>query len=235
MAANEVWDYRNVVQDNEMVTARYLNGLRLQDRRLMYLAISMLDQSKARYTENDLRVRVFASEFARAFGITHNDLYGELKTATQRLWHTDFCIYENGRDSRWIHVFAEIGYIESEGFVEMRFTNEVSFYLTRVSNSYTVCQLRQLAKLKSTHSMALYTLCRRFKKTGLLRIPVEEFRRILGIEEAEYGLFSNLRRRVIEPAVAEINANSELNIRFSTTKQGRKVKNLEFRFATESH
>lgn len=224
-----------VIQDNELITARYVNKLHLQDRRLMFLAISKLDQTKARYDWEDRFVRVHAREFADIFKITHHDFYADLANACRRLWQTDVCISENGPNKKFVRVFEAIGYIETEGFVELMFTPSIMLYLTTISQQYTLCQLRQLARLESTHAMSLYQLCRKFKSTGLLRISVEEFRRILGIEEDQYTKFNDLRTKLIDRAIRQINKKTDLNIQFSTTKEGVKIKNLEFRFKPESH
>lgn len=228
--------HKTVIQDNELVTARYVNALRLQDRRLMYLAWSKLDQTKAHYTDEDRWIRIYAKEFAEIFNITHHDFYDGLSEACQRLWHTDVCVSELGPNKKFVHVFEAIGYIKTEGFVELKFTPSIMLYLTTISQQYTICQLRQLAKLKSTHAMSLYTLLRRHNKYGWYKVSPQELRRILSIDDTEYTRFYDLKTKVIDPALRQINKHTDLNVTYEKpTKNGRNIEMLHFTFTPKSH
>jgi len=65
-------------------------------------------------------------------------------------------------------------------------------------------------------------------KVTRLEIDLEEFRRLLNIQ-GKYPVFSDLRKRVIEPIVSEINASGLLFIQtYNYLKTGRTITGIEF-------
>ena len=72
-----------------------------------------------------------------------------------------------------------------------------------------------------------------FKKKGLLRISLDEFSDTVEAPPSFRANFSNMRRRVIEPAIREIEEKDGLKIQWKTKNAGRKVTGLEFTFPPE--
>ena len=70
-------------------------------------------------------------------------------------------------------------------------------------------------------------------KNGILKISLEEFSNILDAPKSARNKFSNMRNRVIEPAVKEIREKDGLNLRWSPVKINRKITSLEFNFPVE--
>ena len=56
---------------------------------------------------------------------------------------------------------------------------------------------------------------------------VMELRAVLGIEDGKLSRFSNLNQRVLQPAIAEINQLSRLNLKATPRKTGRAVTDVE--------
>jgi len=69
----------------------------------------------------------------------------------------------------------------------------------------------------------------RFNQTHERWIKLEDFKSLLQLEN-KYQLFRDLNKRVIKPAIKEINQSSNLEVFYSTKKQGRKVVGLQFDF-----
>ena len=90
-------------------------------------------------------------------------------------------------------------------------------------------KLKQIAGLKSTYSIRLLEFLTQFKATGKLIIELDRFKDRLGIKD-EYKRFTNLRMRVIEPAIKELQEKSNLVINWNPIKSGKTIKQLEFIF-----
>jgi plasmid replication initiation protein len=109
----------------------------------------------------------------------------------------------------------------------------VSKKLTGIIENFTQVELLDVAQLKSVHSVRLLELLKQVETKqgrGLLKISVEEFKIIMGLD-GKYKSFGPLNTRVIEPAVAELNKTTNWTITLERIKKGRAVHQLYFTFA----
>src|SRR5882672_6094672 len=86
----------------------------------------------------------------------------------------------------------------------------------------------------SKYALALWELCTDYLGSGREYgetpfIPLEVFRKLMGIAKDEYPRFNNLTLRVINPALAEINSVSDFRVSVDYQRQGRKVIALKFK------
>ncbi len=74
----------------------------------------------------------------------------------------------------------------------------------------------------SKYALALYeAVCLRGNlRVNEQRFTVEEFRALLGIEEGKYPGFPQLKQRVIDPAVAEVNGLSDFKVEVDPVRDG---------------
>lgn len=90
------------------------------------------------------------------------------------------------------------------------------------------------AKFKSSYGLALYENCVRYqniKNTPWFKLDL--FRKLMGIECDKYPIFRDLKRRVIDIAVREVNELSNITIETEYEKQFRNV--VALRFLIESN
>jgi hypothetical protein len=86
----------------------------------------------------------------------------------------------------------------------------------------------------SKHALALWELCvdylgagREYGETPF--IPLEQFRKLMGIADGAYSLYKLFSQWVLKPAVAEINRVSDLKVTVDYQRQGRKIVALKFK------
>ncbi|MRR07683.1 MAG: RepB family plasmid replication initiator protein, partial [Deltaproteobacteria bacterium] len=82
--------------------------------------------------------------------------------------------------------------------------------------------------LSSKYSLALYEVARDYVNVSIPHMTIKTFRNLMGLDEGQYENFPDLRRRVIEPAIDEINLKTDLGIELEYIKDGRKVIGLKF-------
>lgn len=99
--------------------------------------------------------------------------------------------------------------------------------LTLLRSKFTTYTLQRVAGLRSNYSIRLFEMLAQFESTGMLRIELADFIRELDLP---YTRYADVARRVIQPAVDELRAKSDLEIEWRAIKQGRAVKSMEFRF-----
>jgi len=100
--------------------------------------------------------------------------------------------------------------------------------------SVYISKMEEISKLKSTYAVALFDQIEQRKKFKEWRISVLAFRTIMGIEEGKYKRFTNLRTRVIDTAIKEIellNSEGGYNLSVDTEKTGRKITKIIFKWS----
>lgn len=85
-------------------------------------------------------------------------------------------------------------------------------------------------RFTSGHALALYENCYRFHRVGSTGWwPIDLFRRLMGVGESSYyETFKHLNAKIIKPAVAEVNATSNILLTPETRREGRAVAAIRF-------
>lgn len=212
---------------------RSAQSLTLAEKRLVMLAVSKLD-SRQPATPQNMIVAVTAAEFAREFDVSMDTAYDELQSAGKQLFKRYIAFYSEGGSAlthmNWV---GRATYKDKEGWIELAFWHELAPQLFELSGYFTSYRLSRAAGLRSLYSWRLFDLLMQFKKTGLLRIPMDEFCHAMEAPETLRANFANLRIKCIEPAVKEIREKDGLAVTWEATKAGRKVVALTFRFPME--
>lgn len=85
------------------------------------------------------------------------------------------------------------------------------------------------AKFKSGYGLALYENCVRYSGLPYTAwFDLVTFRKLMGIPAEQYVDFRDLKRRVLDKAVEEINAYAELQVAPEVVRVGRKVDKIRF-------
>lgn len=82
--------------------------------------------------------------------------------------------------------------------------------------------------LSSKHSLALYEVLKDYQNIKQIRIEIDDFRKVVGLEAGQYKIFTMLRKRVIDVAVEEINKKTDLRVQYELEKRGRKIVAITF-------
>ena len=88
-----------------------------------------------------------------------------------------------------------------------------------------------LIGLSGKYSVTLYEILEAFTRDGMLEVSITDLRRWLGVEQGILREYKALRRRAIEPAVEQINANPQhagFTVDMKAVKKGRRVVALKF-------
>ena len=213
---------KNVTKSNDLVQAAY--KLTLNEQRLMLAAIAQIDPRKPMPRP----ITITASDFAEQYGIPIKQAYEALKEATSALYERDIKTFDGRFKSRFRWV-DQVDYLDGRGETKLYFTIKVQPYLAHLNKSFTTYELKRIADLSSTHSIRLFELLQQFKSTGFYTVSVAGFRELLELGPS-YERYSNLKLKVIDPAIAELKEKSGLLIELKTEKKGRSIERLIFKF-----
>ena len=103
-------------------------------------------------------------------------------------------------------------------------------------------------RLKSQYSIRLYQWARQYATVGYKQVSIATLRKVLGVEEikdnsgrtvqeAVLPIWANLKQRALDPALQEINKESDIQLELEFIGRGtfRKVESLVFRITARKH
>ena len=221
-----------VYKSNALVEAAY--RLSVQEQRILLACISQVRRDEA--VTDEVLYSVRAADLAKLSGTAVEAAYSELKTAALRLKRREVRLTQepNGKGKKpkvmitgWVQT---IFYIEGEGRVELRFTKDMLPYLTELTRQFTKYALADVAKMDSAYGIRLYELLMQWDSQGQREIEIEQLREWLQLE-GRYPSIKDFKLRVLEPAVAQINEHSPLQVAWAQRKTGRRVSHLLFTFS----
>lgn len=222
-----------VVKANSLIQAGY--RLSLAEQRVLLAAIAQVRRDESP-TDQEL-YSITANALADVSGTSARRAYQTLAEAAQRLYRREVRIEggpngeENGPKgrvtmTRWVQ---EVDYIPDEGRVLLRFAHSILPYLSLLQREFTTYRLRHVATMRSTHGVRLYELLQQWRQLGERELELDDLRRMFGVE-GQYSAIKDLKNRVIEPAVKDVNECSDLTVEWGQRKTGRRVSHIQFWF-----
>ncbi|KMN16022.1 replication initiation protein [Pseudomonas weihenstephanensis] len=212
-----------VTQSNKLIEASHT--LTLNEKRLVLCAASLIDPRKPLPKDGYLTIR--ADTFADVFGLDVKHAYEALDDAATKLFDRDIRRYTKGKlveRMRWVF---HVKYKEGQGCVELGFSPTVLPHLTMLNKEFTSYQLKQIGNLSSFYAVRLYELMSQFLKLGERECTLDQLRQMLDLGE-KYQNVKDLRRRVLDPALKELNRSTDLAVVAEPRRKGRKIVGFSF-------
>lgn len=133
-------------------------------------------------------------------------------------------------NTRWL---SSSRYIEGTGVVELRFDPNLKPFLLQLKNRFTMYRLENIIQLSSQFSIRLYELLKQYENIGNRTFTLAEIREFIGIDDTQYRLYADFKRRVILAAQKELKEKSDVFFEFEEVKVGRSVGKLLFHIFTQ--
>lgn len=228
---DEINQQRNMIiyKANELIRQSHFE-LSLQEQRLILYCISKIKPEDIDFKTYSIRI----NEFCQICGINPSaggrqkseikDLLGQLAS---RMWWVD----SNGKETL-------TGWIEKptinngSGTVEIRLDKGLKPYLLQLKNKFTAYPLLNVLAMKSKYSVRLYELLKSYLYMGEIVLSVEELKKSTGSEG--YSNITNIKKRVIKPAMEDIDKYSDLSVTWEEIKEGKKISAFRFKIEERS-
>jgi plasmid replication initiation protein len=217
-----------VVQSNRLVEASY--RLTLTEQQLVLYAV-VQGREEDRLKPNET-FTVDAKDFAAKFNIDSSNVYRLLKEACDHLFdrwiRIDDIHPKTGLPrvvkTRWV---SDVAYVDGAGLVEFTFAKKVIPYISRLETEYTAYRLEKIGHMSSVYAVRLYEALIQYLTIGKRTLGVEEIKEMLGIS-GEYKAIKDLKKRVIDVAVTQINEHSDIKVKYEQKRTGRFITDLVF-------
>ena len=218
----------DVVKSNALIEAAYNPG-NLWEMRVLMACLSQI-KGKEKLDHNRI-LSVSANALADITGTAAKSSYGSLRRAMTELRDKYLTIHLTPEGAparrRDINFVNYCDYIEAEGRVELTFSPAICPYISQLHKNFTKIMLAHVMPMKSGYGIRLYELCLQWLGDER-EFAVDDFRRIMGLEN-KYPEIGDLKKRVIWPAIKDINKFTNLRVRFGQRKHGRVVTHLQFK------
>ncbi len=117
------------------------------------------------------------------------------------------------------------------GAVTIRYSipEEVRLSMIKKNGSFAKINTVIVKGLRSKHSVTLYELAQDYQKVEIPEMTIEDFRKIFGVEN-KYKEMANLRKRVLDVAVSELNDNENIDflVSYELRKTGKYYTHIKF-------
>jgi plasmid replication initiation protein len=115
----------------------------------------------------------------------------------------------------WFSYFAY-----DNGIITCSFDKRLKPYLLNLQQ-YALGHFEAMMKFNSNYARRIYLLCKEWNKVGSFSISIEELHKIFELPKS-YQDFYNLKAKVLDPSVEEINKFGEIDISYVASRKIRK-------------
>lgn len=221
-----------VTKSNRLIEACY--RLDLTELRIIMMAIHIgrVDDLLCAGQDRDLcaPIRIKAALFTEHFPMHEHMIYKQLREGVKSLVRKPLVTIETIRGDKCevdIPWFSKAAYLPKEGAIEVEFNRHVLPYISRLTGEFTEYRIEKIGRLSSAHAVRLYEILVQYLSLGKRDIEIDWFKKTLLIEH-EYPAVYDLKKRVIDPAVKQINDLTDLAVRYVQKKRGRVVTSFLF-------
>jgi plasmid replication initiation protein len=138
---------------------------------------------------------------------------------------------ETGYQQLWM--FRKVHYLKGQGIIEVKLSEDIIPHLFDLKQNFTSYQLAAGLRLTSKYAKRIYQLCSQWKDLGeTKKYDIQDFKRALGLLDSKgndkASRVSDLKSKVLDIAVKQINEHTELHISYTLEKHVRTFKNIVF-------
>lgn len=216
---------RYVCQANTLISGR--QALKLNSAKLIRAAIMQI-----KYDDQELKPYIITiSDLAELLNISRSNIYRDIDEITDDILNNPvFIKAEQGIKVKWMKIpwVSKCEY-QSDVGVAIKLNDELKPLLLNLKERYTQYTLDNILSMKSVYAIRIFELLQEkvlskvLPKKGMdLELTVEEIRECCDCMD-KYKAFANLKQRVIDVAINEINRVTLYRITYTYKKSGRAV------------
>ena len=219
----EVNKNKDIKLYNKLARAKY--AMNISEQKLFLYAVRNIDQDAKEFPESKINI----SDFAEYADLDIKQLYKDINKMSTRLMQVVIHVEDSGSNKKkWTKYTLTHRCDYDDGVIIFRFNDDMKPFLLGLQRHYFK-QAPEIMGFRSWYAFRLYDLLKSqsYQNKGIV-VEVDWLKTILDIEE-KYSDFTNFKKRVITPAINEINKYSDIEILLcEPIRKGKAVKELSF-------
>lgn len=207
----DIVNLKNGFTRNQINTSNNITNAKTKmtalELKIFYQTVTLIDMKNTEFKEYVISVKDFCE--ALQLPITNREFL--VKTCKKLLRQTFEIDIKDG-DYIGYTIFSKIYYNQKEQNINLKFNEEMKPYLLQLKKNFTqIQQVKYIKEFESKYAIRIYALLKDYRLMANRDIKIEALTKMFKLPKS-YNNFNNLRKRVLEPAMEEINAKSDLKI-----------------------
>ena len=219
--------YHSLVKKSNVAIRKARYSLSLQQQKVLCYLISELNETDTYETEKIFDIKAFYD-----FMEVGNKDYDKVRQCLRALRDKSWWIKD---ENEWDVVVSFLNTVRADkrsGKVRIKFHEDMMPFLQHLKTEYTQYKLWYTMTMRSEYSLRLYELLKSVAAKESWYFEITELKKIFMCEN--YKLFGDFKRRVIEPAVTEINEKTDVTVTYELFKDGKAYVGIEFYISNKS-
>ena len=214
-----------IKKSNDLITAKY--RLTIIQQYVLHNVISQIHMDDTDFKKYEVNVRSIAD----SHGIDTKNAYRYIKKSALELNKQPIIIGDEieGIALNW---FSSVRYNSNRGTLLVDFHPDLKPYLLQLQGYFTQYENKNIQQFKCVHSLRFYEFLKQKQNLGkgkefYIELTIAEIRSMFCFSDTEYKKTNDLKRFVIEPALKEINEQTDLSIvDIQFLKKGRSINSI---------
>ena len=207
-----------IVKHNKVIEGKY--NMTPTEAKLVAKLTSMIEKEDEEFKDYTFKVKNLLQDL----GLGEN--YTLLKKSIKKLITREIEIEEEKRDIITT-ILSSCVYDRETSTIILSYDPKLKPYFLQLKENFTKYYLENILELKSFYSIRIYELLKQYQNLNERTTTIKDLKKILNIKD-KYELYGDFKRRIIKPAVEEINDKTDLKVDFEEIKTGRKVTSIMF-------
>jgi len=204
----------------------------LSEKRLLILGVSQLNP-KDSYLDldraNPITIKVTVEDWIEVYGDDSRHAYRDMKQAAKLIFKRSIVLHPRAGVEKEFHWFDEAEYDDNKSEVTLKFGHSAAMRLVGMDGDFTSVKLLAVNKLRKSSAIKLYEIAKNiYDMKGIGEWLIEDFRHAMECED-KYPVMKDFKRRVINPALEEVNLQTDLRVEIEYLKNKRQVARIRFR------
>lgn len=215
-------DEFHVTQDNKLITSKY--DMTVMEQKMFLIMMSTIKKESKEIPSTIFRV----SDLAVLLDIGVDVLYRDLPKLCKKIISRTIEIKLDNGDWEMFNIISYAKYHSGKGAIQLDINKKAEPYLLELKELFLSYQLKNVLFLNSKYSIRIFQLAKSniYRKT--FSITIDELKDMLKLTQKSYSLYSNVKLKVLDPSIKEINDKTDINISYKEVKVGRKVDSITF-------
>ncbi len=216
-------------RDYKVVKANVLIQRAKTDLKLPELKAFAYILSKVKFSDKEGQEYIFyIKDYCQVCGLDYNNggNYKHIKSTLEKLRDTSFWLIDDyGRETTlgWL---SKATINKGSGKVTVKLDAEIEKYVIGLDANFTQYPLLCTLPMQSKYSFRIYELLKSYAFTGGHTFDIDDLK--CKLFATGYSNFKDFKRKVIEPAVKEINVFTDIEVSWDIIRKGKKYIKVKF-------
>lgn len=218
-----------VTQSQTLIQATY--AMTVWEQRLLLSCISQIDSRLPMPEDNAYTLTVEQARDLFYTDANAQNVYRDMARAVEKLYERDVKIQLPDNETLQTRFISSVLWSPDKYQITLKFAPDIRPYLSQLQNNFAGYKLKNIVQLTSSYAIRLYEKLVGWAVRDMYyqEMEVAAFREMLALGD-KYSQIGQLKARVIEPAVQQINANTDFSLDVSFKKCKREVRWIQLRF-----